>query len=418
VTGEYGHGIFLISCYNVKVQGGTIKDMWGDGITIQAFATGSANALDMPADYVAGKGYGWVIYGVDISNCGRQGISVIGCDNFTISGCNIKDIRRTSPSAGIDCEPNFADTTNTNGSITGNTFDNCQIGVMTTSLNDGIEISGNVGKDLDRGMQLQGYNVHASGNNLHVKPTSASSLNQGVAIGSGTVTVDNNTFTIDATGGVLAGAIGSHSTAVKAIVKNNTFLLKGDIRSGLLCPVNDYAEFSGNTIIVDSAVVTTGLTSNVLIFVQDNWLLDDNTFVDLRATGTLIKDFDATAARTLITPVFNRYVGVGWQIATSSNTPQLLNRVTKDYYTTTGGLAPATPTDVTFDISDTYTGLSNIRVHASALGGGENAQLPEDMDVFVKSASDTAVVVTCTNTGGTFQTARVSIIVNGTGRRN
>jgi len=92
---EWRHTLNLSSCTNVKIYGLTLKDSGGDGIYL-----GSANK-EQP--------YNKNIYIRDVvcDNHYRQGISVIGAENLLIENCVLKNTWGTSPSAGIDFEPNL-----------------------------------------------------------------------------------------------------------------------------------------------------------------------------------------------------------------------------------------------------------------------------------------------------------------------
>ncbi len=94
---EFGFGICVSASRNVLIDGVTIKDMTGDGIILE----GSYMALSdggMVSSQVR-------ILGCDISNCRRQGISVVGSVDSLIAHNRIYDIEGTNPQFGIDVEP-------------------------------------------------------------------------------------------------------------------------------------------------------------------------------------------------------------------------------------------------------------------------------------------------------------------------
>jgi hypothetical protein len=96
-THEFGFGICISASRNVLIEGVTIRDMTGDGIILE----GSYAALTdggMLSSEVR-------ILGCDISNCRRQGISVIGAVDSEIAYNRIYDIKGTKPQFGIDIEP-------------------------------------------------------------------------------------------------------------------------------------------------------------------------------------------------------------------------------------------------------------------------------------------------------------------------
>ncbi|MFC1573958.1 right-handed parallel beta-helix repeat-containing protein [Candidatus Latescibacterota bacterium] len=92
---EWRHSLKLSSCENIKVYGLTVRDSGGDGIYI-----GSENKEQPYCKNIH-------IRDVVCDNHYRQGISVIGAENLLIENCVFKNTWGTSPSAGIDFEPNL-----------------------------------------------------------------------------------------------------------------------------------------------------------------------------------------------------------------------------------------------------------------------------------------------------------------------
>lgn len=89
--GEWGHGIRITDgSSNVSVKNVRVYDCWGDGIAVDGNAVNS-NVL---------------IENFKISNCRRQGISIIYAKNCTIRNGIITNIQGTEPHLGIDIEPN------------------------------------------------------------------------------------------------------------------------------------------------------------------------------------------------------------------------------------------------------------------------------------------------------------------------
>jgi len=95
-THEFGFGICVSASSNVLIQGVTIRDMTGDGIILEGsyapMSEGGAISTNIR------------ILGCDISNCRRQGISVVGASHSEIAHNRIRDIGGTSPQFGIDVE--------------------------------------------------------------------------------------------------------------------------------------------------------------------------------------------------------------------------------------------------------------------------------------------------------------------------
>ena len=81
---EWGHCVRTDGCSGVSIHGLTIQDATGDGV-----------------DTVSSE---VVIYDLNISHCGRQGVSVSAGKRVTLYNLNIDDIYRTAPMAGIDVE--------------------------------------------------------------------------------------------------------------------------------------------------------------------------------------------------------------------------------------------------------------------------------------------------------------------------
>ncbi len=92
-TGEWGMGIRMMGCSNVRIENVQVSDCWGDGI------------------YVGAVGPGKESQAVSITKCTsrnnrRQGLSITGCLGATIRDCEFTDTHGTSPESGIDLEPN------------------------------------------------------------------------------------------------------------------------------------------------------------------------------------------------------------------------------------------------------------------------------------------------------------------------
>lgn len=92
IGSEYNHAIYLENPHNVSVIGCTLKDMCGDGVYL--------------GDDVNNHSANVIISQCNIDNCGRNGISIIGCDNFIIDSCFIFGTDGNRPMYAIDIEPN------------------------------------------------------------------------------------------------------------------------------------------------------------------------------------------------------------------------------------------------------------------------------------------------------------------------
>lgn len=96
--GEHGMGISIMDSKDVSIIGTSIQDTWGDAIYI---GSNSGNK--------GGSCENVIIQGCKLSNCRRQGVSVVACNGITIKNCEIFGIVGTAPEAGIDFEVNYKD---------------------------------------------------------------------------------------------------------------------------------------------------------------------------------------------------------------------------------------------------------------------------------------------------------------------
>ena len=92
---EYNHAIYLQSPHDVTIMGCTFKNLSGDGVYI-----GSDLENEIPDNVI--------ITNCTMSNCGRNGISIIECDRFIIDSCIIEKTSGNDPQKAIDIEPNRA----------------------------------------------------------------------------------------------------------------------------------------------------------------------------------------------------------------------------------------------------------------------------------------------------------------------
>ena len=98
---EWRHGIALLSCVDVRIEGISVADTGGDGLYV------SSSPRRTDHDGMRGS------RNVSVRNCVfdrnyRQGISIIGVDGFLAEDVVMSNTRGTPPAAGIDFEPNKA----------------------------------------------------------------------------------------------------------------------------------------------------------------------------------------------------------------------------------------------------------------------------------------------------------------------
>ncbi|HYE29634.1 MAG TPA: right-handed parallel beta-helix repeat-containing protein [Allosphingosinicella sp.] len=128
-AGEWGVGIASFSSTGWEVGGAVeITGCWGDGIYVGT----------------AGPAYsqGFLIDSVRISDCRRNGISVVSGRDGRIRRVDIRDVNGTPPRGGIDLEPDDPARPNRNISIAdGRIGGDVQVGIYVTGANEGIAIS-------------------------------------------------------------------------------------------------------------------------------------------------------------------------------------------------------------------------------------------------------------------------------------
>lgn len=89
VTGEYGHGLAVLSCDNIRVINPDVSYCWGDGIYINDSTNVKMN-------------------NVVVDNNRRNGFTLVSGENIMIDGILASNTNGTAPEAGIDIEPNLA----------------------------------------------------------------------------------------------------------------------------------------------------------------------------------------------------------------------------------------------------------------------------------------------------------------------
>jgi hypothetical protein len=95
-THEYGFGVCISASTNVTIKNLTISKMTGDGIIVEGSYSTLADGGSVSTKIR--------LLNNDISNCRRQGISVIGMRDSEIAGNKIYNISGADPQYGIDIE--------------------------------------------------------------------------------------------------------------------------------------------------------------------------------------------------------------------------------------------------------------------------------------------------------------------------
>lgn len=110
-THEWGTGVNIVASRDVTVQNMTIYNMTGDAVTVRG------GSLINSSDFHITENR--------LYDCRRQGVSVTGGVNGTITGNTIYNISGTDPQSGIDIEANFGYSA-TGLMIQGNRISNCK----------------------------------------------------------------------------------------------------------------------------------------------------------------------------------------------------------------------------------------------------------------------------------------------------
>lgn len=98
-SGEFGHCLRINGCSDIKVDGITCVDAWGDGIVI----SGGAGATNPSSTRV-------YLSNITCDNNRRQGLSIISATEVVVSNCVFSNTNGTAPQAGVDIEPNPGET--------------------------------------------------------------------------------------------------------------------------------------------------------------------------------------------------------------------------------------------------------------------------------------------------------------------
>lgn len=177
-SGEWGMGIALRSAKEVVIENTKVLNAWGDGIYLGI----STESLTNFNENVS-------IYNFKAENCRRQGISVISVKNLFIDNVVFKNIRGTSPQAGIDIEPNkntdFLENININNVKT-ETCAGAGIQIHLLHYTDSpnivsVNITNHTDYKSEFGILFNGYEVNIKGN-INVSNLNYTPLKVGVRV--------------------------------------------------------------------------------------------------------------------------------------------------------------------------------------------------------------------------------------------
>lgn len=196
-VGEWGMGIDIRGSRAILIEGVKISNCWGDGIYIGSSSKNSTGTCS-----------NITISGVVCENNRRQGLTIVSCSGALIANCEFIGTNGTSPSAGVDIEPNrgqvvrdvrivdckalrnAGDGFMLTGNAAGSLVSGCQVvgGVSSGNRGFGVSLWGAVGlvvKDMDitdndrHGIYV---NANADGTIIADNHISGNELDQKVAL--------------------------------------------------------------------------------------------------------------------------------------------------------------------------------------------------------------------------------------------
>lgn len=134
-THEFGFGVCISASRNVTIRSLTISKMTGDGIIVEGSYTALADGGSVSTKVR--------LLDNDISNCRRQGISIIGARDSEIAGNRIYNISGTDPQYGIDIEKEL-DYIVDKLKIHDNVIYNCSGGAISCHSGNDYEVYNNI----------------------------------------------------------------------------------------------------------------------------------------------------------------------------------------------------------------------------------------------------------------------------------
>ena len=217
ITGEWGYGVYVHASNDVLINNLNISKCWGDGIAITNHDTEYNNGY---------RTHNIKVTNNKITDCRRQGISVMWCYDIFIHNNIIKDIGGTAPGCAIDCEPNPGQTTK-NVIISDNIFENTNHGISVSGAATGATISdimilNNILRHANAtGWQWQiasASNIIMRGNDLSIGNTTGATVN--ITNTKKFIFEDNYIHDSDATGAISIFYCSALSTGT---IKGNRF---------------------------------------------------------------------------------------------------------------------------------------------------------------------------------------------------
>lgn len=122
-TGEWGHGVVIKGGANIRLEGVTCRDFWGDGVYITKGAA--------------------VPERVSLTDCvmnnnRRQGMSIISARYLMATRCAFAQSNGTAPEAGVDLEPNLPGEIIQHVHFADCLFKGNQIGLLLYGINERV----------------------------------------------------------------------------------------------------------------------------------------------------------------------------------------------------------------------------------------------------------------------------------------
>ena len=133
-THEWGFGVCISASKNVVIDDVTIKNMTGDGVILEGSYAALSNGGRVSSNIK--------VTDCTISNCRRQGISVIGATDSELARNKISGITGTDPQYGIDIETEF-DYVVTGLKIHHNTISGCSGGAINCNKGASYDVYSN-----------------------------------------------------------------------------------------------------------------------------------------------------------------------------------------------------------------------------------------------------------------------------------
>lgn len=283
-TDEWGHGILLLNCSNIRIENTKIQSTMGDGIYI-GVTKGTTTEEE--------NGKNIYINNVLMKNISRNGIAACSAYNVNIDSCIFNNVSRTAPKAGIDIEKegwDFSDIKHVN--VSNCSFIDCE-----------YSITGKGGKEINIS-NINSYSnllTNMNGNLTYTQLTSNDTTPTNININNANIT--NAILALNCINAFCSMInansieIGSSNTPVIAITKIDKINMNGyiNIIGGGYTLIENSNLFTAN-------IVTLNTTQSVSF---ENCVFDcsnTNAIINVNTTGCKlnIKNCEITAARTFI----------------------------------------------------------------------------------------------------------------------